>query len=964
MKKLLLLLAVALTGMASYAQLLTWSPLFPTDATTNFVITVDATKGNQGLLNYTPTSDVYIHTGVITSSSTSATNWRYVRDFGVANPFSTPITQLQANYLGNNKWQYTISGDIRSFYGVPAGEQILKIALLFRSGNGSRVQRNSDGSDMYIPIYTSALAARVDLPAREPRYVPVAEQQSWSVGTTFAITGVANRPSVLKLYHNNVVVATSAAGATSLSGTSTVTALGNQQIVVEANDGSTVKYDTVNVMVELNTSPVAALPAGLKDGINYESDNTAATLVLHAPGKNVVSVIGDFNNWTSSTAYTMNITPDGSRFWLRITGLTAGTEYGFQYKVDNNLVIADPYTQKVLDPNDAFITAATYPGLKPYPSGKTSGIVSVLQTAEPGYTWGINNYNRPDKRGLVIYEMLVRDFVAAHDWKTVRDTLSYLKRLGVNAIEVMPFNEFEGNISWGYNTDFYFAPDKYYGPKKDLKQFIDSCHANGIAVIMDMVLNHTFGPSPLARLYYDAANNRPAANNPWYNAVQPHAFGFGDDFNHESAATKNFFNRVLQYWITEYKIDGYRLDFTKGLTQKTSTNDANFSAYDASRIAIINGYNNAIKAADANAYTILEHFADNTEEKELSDAGMLLWANVWTQYQEASMGYLANSNFQNGIHTAKGWTKPHLVNFMESHDEERITYKNIKYGNSSGSYNIKDTATALKRMELNTAFFLTIPGPKMIWQFGELGYDYSRCYGATNGEGGDCNTKLDPKPIRWDYQNDPRRKAVFDTYRKLNGLRSHAWYKEAFMSGGIEYSLPSAFKWIKVNSGDTSQMVVVGNFDVTATSGVVTFPSAGTWYDYLSNTTFTSTGTAQNINLAPGEYHVYVNRNVNNTTLTPIINVPTSGNILEAKVFPNPAKAQVSVEMYVPESGVTRIELLNAMGQSLGTVNEGFRVKGKQTVSINRTTKSAAAGHYYLKISVKGQSKIVQLSLQ
>jgi hypothetical protein len=252
----------------------------------------------------------------------------------------------------------------------------------------------------------------------------------------------------------------------------------------------------------------------------------------------------------------------------------------------------------------------------------------------------------------------------------------------------------------------------------------------------------------------------------------------------------------------------------------------------------------------------------------------------------------------------------------------------------------------------------------MIWQFGELGYDYSRCYLATNGEGGDCNTKLDPKPIRWDYQNDTRRKAVFDTYRKLNGLRSHPWYREAFMSGGIEYSLPGAFKWIKVTSGDTSHMVVVGNFDVTATSGVVTFPSAGTWFDYFSNTTFTATGTAQTINLAPGEYRVYVNRNVNNVTLTPIITVPTSGNILEAKVFPNPARGVFTVEMYIPESGTTRIELLNTVGQSAGALNEAFRTKGKHTVTLNKTVLSAGAGHYYLKITNKGNTKIVQLTLQ
>ena len=91
----------------------------------------------------------------------------------------------------------------------------------------------------------------------------------------------------------------------------------------------------------------------------------------------------------------------------------------------------------------------------------------------------------------------------------------------------MPFNEFEGNNSWGYNPDFYFAPDKYYGPENTLKQFIDSCHAKGIAVVMDIALNHSFGSSPLVQLYWDAANNRPAADNPWFNPVAKHALQCG-----------------------------------------------------------------------------------------------------------------------------------------------------------------------------------------------------------------------------------------------------------------------------------------------------------------------------------------------------------------------------------------------------------------------------------------------------
>src|SRR5687768_915293 len=269
----------------------------------------------------------------------------------------------------------------------------------------------------------------------------------------------------------------------------------------------------------------------------------------------------------------MNKTPDGNYWWIRISGLTPGAEYAFQYLVDGVLKIADPYAEKILDPaNDATIPAATYPGLLTYPVGQ-SGIVSVLQTAAPAYNWQVNNFTRPDKRGLIIYELLLRDFLAAHDWKTLRDTLGYLKNLGVNAIEIMPFNEFEGNLSWGYNPDFYFAPDKYYGPKNTLKRFIDSAHSKGIAVVMDIALNHTYGSSPMVQLYFDAANNRPAANNPWYNPTPRHAFNVGYDMNHESLATRYFVSRVTQHWLQEYKIDGFRFDLSKGFTQ-TLTCDA------------------------------------------------------------------------------------------------------------------------------------------------------------------------------------------------------------------------------------------------------------------------------------------------------------------------------------------------------------------------------------------------------
>jgi glycosidase len=591
----------------------------------------------------------------------------------------------------------------------------------------------------------------------------------------------------------------------------------------------------------------------------------------------------------------------------------------------------------------------------------------VLQTNAPVYTWGVNSFSRPDKRNLVIYELLLRDFIAAHDWKTLKDTLSYLKTMGVNAIEVMPFNEFEGNLSWGYNSYQYFAPDKYYGPKNTLKEFIDTCHKNGIAVIMDIVMNHTYGPSPLARLYYDNANNRPAPGNPWYNAVQPHAFGFGDDFNHESANTKYFFNRVLEHWLTEYKADGYRVDFSKGLTQKPSSSDAAFSAHDPTRIAILNSYATTIRAVYPDAYIILEHFCDDQEERELSDNGFMLWANVWTQYQEASMGYLGNSNFERGIHTVRNWNNAHLVDFMESHDEERITFKNVKYGNASGSYNIKDLPTALKRMELNTAFFLTIPGPKMIWEFGELGYDFSRCHLSTNGEGGDCNTKTDAKPIVWNYKDVIQRKRLYDIYTSLNKLRFHPWYKDVFIGNAINLTrnLGAGFKTLNIRSAnDSSDLCVVGNFDVTVQTASFTFPVAGTWYDYLNGGTFTATGTAQNITLQPGEFHVYLNRNLINAVTTPVTGTVSPGDQLTATIFPNPVQPSSLLEIYMPQTGKVEVDLYNSTGQRTGSLFSGNLSRGKQRLPLSDKINNLAAGTWMLRVQTQAKTALVKMIIQ
>lgn len=938
-----------------FGQLLTWNPDFITENTATVEITVDATRGNQGLKDYATTGDVYIHTGVITTSSTSATDWKYVK----FSSFTSPVAGAQAVFLGNNKWKFTISGGLRAFYALPnPSEKILKIAVLFRNGTGTTVQRNADGSDMYIPVYDNGLAVRITQPPIQPLFNPAPEPIQKSVGENIGITVNSSLAANLKISFNGVQVASQNSVA-SVTANPLITSGGMQVIMAEASDGVNTRLDSVKFFVSA-PSPVAPVPAGLRDGINYEPGDTSATLVFFAPAKNGVFVIGDFNNWTQAQKYQMNKSPDGNRYWLRITGLTPGTEYAYQFLVDGSLKVADYYTEKILDPNnDAFISPLTYPGLKDYPFGKTSGNVSILQTRKPAFNWQVNNFNRPDKRNLVIYELLVRDFTGTPNWKTLTDTLSYLKRLGINVIELMPINEFEGNNSWGYNPSFYFAPDKYYGTESDLRRFIDACHQQGIAVVIDVALNHSFGQSPMVQLYFDGAAGKPALNSPWFNPDARHPFNVGYDFNHESQATKDFVDRVIEHWLVNYKIDGIRWDLSKGFTQVNNPNNVGaWGAYDPTRIAIWKRIYDKMQTYAPGSYCILEHFADNSEEIELSNYGMLLWGNSNFNFNEATMGYLPNSNFDGSIAKKRNWTQPHLIAYQESHDEERLMYKNINFGNSTNSsHNAKNLQVALARNAMAASFWAMTPGPKMLWQFGELGYDFSINYCPSNGSISDqCRT--DPKPVRWDYQQNAERKLLYNVYSALLQLRNTPNYISTFTTNtDVSWELSGGFKWLRTES-DSLKVVVIGNFDVATRTGNVTFPAAGTWYSYLSQGTRIATGASESITLQPGEFYVYTNRNISNPVITGVDDLRPDFSDQSLIIYPNPVISTATLAYEIPVTGKVDISVYNLQGQKIINLFSGVKPKGKHSFTWSASdnwAKKSAAGQYLLILDVEGR---------
>ena len=276
-----------------------------------------------------------------------------------------------------------------------------------------------------------------------------------------------------------------------------------------------------------------------------------------------------------------------SKFWIKLIGLTPGQLETYQYwAVDKTPITNSPGLVKTADPfstlvlsyyDDPDIPSSTYPNLPAYPNTGNQFEVTVLQTIQSTYNWQVTDFSKPKKEDLIVYELLLRDFDLDRNFQDVIDRISYFKNLNINAIELMPIMEFEGNESWGYNTAFHMALDKFYGTEDKLKELVDVCHQNGIAIILDVALNHAFGRNPMVILWCNDPDGdgygEPTSENPYFNTVAKHAYSVGNDFNHQISWTKNYTKRVIKHWIEDFKIDGFRWDLTKGFTQNCTEND-------------------------------------------------------------------------------------------------------------------------------------------------------------------------------------------------------------------------------------------------------------------------------------------------------------------------------------------------------------------------------------------------------
>ena len=887
-----------LFGFSAFAQVTT-EEIFPTgDKEITLIFDLKLAKDSRasGLLG--KTSDVFLWSGAGDSDAGDAFKYQPA---GQTN-FSVPFDKGKMTSLGNDKWSIKLNP--RSYFNVPAGNPIVKLGLLLKSGDGK-----AQTEDFILKLYAGAYALKWLSPTES---FTLAE-----AGTSVNVRAKFSATSSISLKSAGTVLSSSA----SSDSINYTYALGAEKgklhtLILEGTSGSSSLKDSVRIL----TKPLVvteALPAGIKDGVNYVGNKVV--LCFYAPSTSFVYVIGEFSNWSALPAYLMKRTADGLRYWIDLGVQEAGKEVAYQFWVDGKLAVADPLTEKILDPNnDTYISATTYPSLKKYPTG-AKGIVSVFESGATPYVWKTTSFTRPASSNLQVYELLVRDFIADRRYKTVADSLGYLKKLGINALELMPVAEFSGNDSWGYNPIFYTAPDKAYGTKNDLKYLIDKCHENGIAVIMDIVLNQADYENPYVKMYWDGA--KPTAASPFFNPSATHPYSVFFDFNHESAHTQWLVDVVTKFWLEEYKIDGYRFDLSKGFTQTTSGSNVDlWGQYDASRVKIWKRIYDKIRSYDASAYVVLEHFAANNEENELGNYGMLLWGNSKFDMARVAQGY--TQDLSNASYKMRGFTNPSVMNYIESHDEERLMVEV-----TNGGKKVFTAQEKLERMKMAAATFFTIPGPKMIWQFGELGYDVSI------NENGRTGTK----PLKWTYAQDSERAKLLKVYQQLGALKTT---KPIFTTTDFTVGSLSAVKRNLLTKG-SDYLLVLANPDINSQVVSASFPKTGLWYDYFSGKSFEVKDAEAKMNLLPGEFHLLTNVSWNTSNLglvpwsTPDFNIMgVEATSLNVKVYPNPARDMVQVDWETEMTTETSLRVVDAAGR------EVLQKTLPQTKGMNSTTLS------------------------
>lgn len=764
-----LVAALMLCVPALRAQVVTTEPSPLQEDSENVVVYFHADEGNGGLKNMPADTHIYAHTGVnVVDESGTSEEWKYAPEW------EEDLPKYQLEYVSENLWKLNI-GDIREYYGVTPTETVKQLCFVFRNTGGTKEGKDTGDADIFVDVLDSGFQLAFSK-TRPGNILTSAGSVRFTANTTMEAD--------IKIYVNDTQVA-EAAGAKTLQTLYKFENVGSYDVKAVATANGRTLERSIRILFA-GDSEEAADKTVPPMGLTKNADGSY-TFCLAAPEKKSVVLVGSWDGYVGSLDQVMeyvDVENEGATFRYFKTTLPAtltGTEFGYYYYVDGTYGVGDPYARLVLDPsNDKYIPAEVYPNLPQYPEGlPTNTVVAWHSDNLLDYKWNVTDFKGAEKDNLVIYELLFRDFTgtegAAKGNGTVRQAigkLDYLKNLGVNAIELLPINEFNGNNSWGYNPNFYFAIDKAYGTPQDYKEFIDKCHELGIAVILDVVFNQSDWLHPWYVMYKSGSN-------PFFNATAPHAYSVLNDWNQGYPLVEQQWKDMLQFWLKEYNVDGFRFDLVKGLGDNTSyanNGDSATNAYNASRVARMKRLHDAMREVNPDAYFINENLAGAQEENEMAADGELNWMNLNNAGCQTAMGYSSSSSLNSMWATKAGRTAGSTVSYLESHDEYRLGYKQDTWGTAGVKGN---HSVSMQRLGMTAAQMLLVPGSHMIWMFSEMG-------NAENSKSANGDNNTSPKIVDWNALKDPDNAGLVETYQKLIGMRLN--HKDLFAEDAA-YSL-------------------------------------------------------------------------------------------------------------------------------------------------------------------------------
>ena len=176
------------------------------------------------------------------------------------------------------------------------------------------------------------------------------------------------------------------------------------------------------------------------------------------------------------------------------------------------------------------------------------------------FAWSDAGWIRPKMQDLAIYELHVGTFTREGKFLSILSRFEHLKKMGVNAIELMPIGDFAGERNWGYDGVSVYAPSHAYGSPDELRKLVDAAHQAGLAILLDVVYNH-FGPDGNYMSVYSDHYFNAAHHTPW-----GAAFNLDDP---KARPVRSFFSENPSYWMKEFHVDGFRLDATHAIPDES-----------------------------------------------------------------------------------------------------------------------------------------------------------------------------------------------------------------------------------------------------------------------------------------------------------------------------------------------------------------------------------------------------------